>query len=176
MKRFRNLAVVLDGDEEDNPALDRALALARDSGAKVTVLDVVPELPGLIRSILEPIGGASQEPERRRRVDELESSVGSRVGEEVDVRIEVLSGPAALEITKEVIRSRHDLLLKAPRATREAHARPRALDTTALRLMRMCPCPVWVVPEKRKIQRILAAVDITSDRESSSELNRLRTS
>ena len=71
----------------------------------------------------------------------------------------MLYGTAFLEIIREVLRNGHDLVMTA--AEGRAALKDRLFGSTAMHLMRKCPCPVWVVkptqPETHT--RILAAVD-----------------
>ncbi len=71
----------------------------------------------------------------------------------------MLYGTAFLEIIREVLRNGHDLVMTAAEA--RAAVKDRLFGSTAMHLMRKCPCPVWVVkptqPETHT--RILAAVD-----------------
>jgi len=63
------------------------------------------------------------------------------------------------QIVREVLRNRHDLVMIA--AEGRGDLRESTFTTTALRLMRECPCPVWVLRRPRTDfrRRIMAAVD-----------------
>ena len=73
----------------------------------------------------------------------------------------MLCGTPFLEIIREVLRNDHDLVM----TTAEGYGglKEKLFGSTAMHLMRKCPCPVWVVrpsqPEHHT--RILAAVDPT---------------
>ncbi len=59
----------------------------------------------------------------------------------------------------EVLRSNHDLVL---RVTKGAHSRRTGFfGTTSMRLLRKCPCAVWLVRADAppRFSRVLAAVD-----------------
>jgi universal stress protein E len=100
---------------------------------------------------------------RERIVEEesqrLERWVGFIRRSGIPVGGKMLYGTPFLEIVREVLRNEHDLVMTA--AEGRAGLKEKLFGSTALHLMRQCPCPVWVVgptqPERHT--RILAAVD-----------------
>jgi nucleotide-binding universal stress UspA family protein len=91
--------------------------------------------------------------------EEIESQVGPFVTEGLDIRVEIRWGNPWLEITYEVLRGGYDLVIKAASGA-DAKRRP-FIGSTALHLIRKCPCPVWIVGSvwDGSGGRILAAVD-----------------
>lgn len=79
----------------------------------------------------------------------------------VPVGGKMLCGTPFLEIIREVLRNKHDLVM----ATAEGRGglKEKLFGSTAMQLMRKCPCPVWVVKptQAERYTRILAAVDPT---------------
>ena len=72
-------------------------------------------------------------------------------------------GSQALRIINRVVNEGHDLVVVTTDEDRHDQA-------TIKRLLRKCPCPVWVIrPSRARIQRVLAAVNLDPDE---SELNR----
>ena len=83
----------------------------------------------------------------------------------------VLVGKTSYEIIGEVVRDQHDLVV---RTTKGAHSRRSGwLGTTSTRLLRKCPCPVWLVkPESTpRFLRVLAAVEPRAVDEAHCDLN-----
>ena len=79
------------------------------------------------------------------------------------IEIAVEMGSQALRIINRVINEGHDLVVVTTDEDRHDQA-------TIRRLLRKCPCPVWVIrPSRARIQRVLAAVNLDPDE---SELNR----
>lgn len=77
----------------------------------------------------------------------------------IDVTTKVLSGRTSFSIIHEVTRSGHDLVV---RVSKGAHSgRTGFFGTTSMRLLRKCPCAVWLVrPEaESRFGRVLAAID-----------------
>jgi len=74
------------------------------------------------------------------------------------LRVEALIGTPFLEIIRAVLHQQHDLVM----LTAEGRGlKQPLLGSTSLRLMRKCPCPVWVLKPgpHRRFERILAAVN-----------------
>jgi nucleotide-binding universal stress UspA family protein len=78
-----------------------------------------------------------------------------------------------MEIIREVLSNRHDLVIKVCESVEWLHQRFGSED---MHLLRKCPCPVWLIrPSAPKTyRRILAAVDVhDGDPEDESESRRL---
>lgn len=77
----------------------------------------------------------------------------------VETGTTVLVGIPFIEIIREVLRKKHDLVMMM--AEGKSGLKDRLFGSTSLHLMRKCPCPIWVMkPKQRKTYaRILAAVD-----------------
>ncbi|HVV99197.1 MAG TPA: universal stress protein [Planctomycetaceae bacterium] len=70
-------------------------------------------------------------------------------------------GDPSVEITREVLREKHDMLVLA---ARESSALRRMLfGGAALRLFRKCPCPVWVArhADDNDLHNVLVATDLS---------------
>jgi nucleotide-binding universal stress UspA family protein len=89
----------------------------------------------------------------------------------LDVRAKLLFGKPFLEIIREVLRENHDLVMKT--AQGEGTLKGMLFGSTAMHLMRKCPCPVWVVKEEEneRYARIIAAVDPDPADEQTNKLN-----
>ena len=164
MKRFKNILLVCNFDAKQRMAVERAVSLARQNEARLTVFTVVKELPADARMAITAM--SPQEllelviNDRREKVDALAADIGQQG---VDVSSQVVTGTPFLEIIRQVLRDKHDLVILA--AEGKGGLKERLFGSTSLHLMRKCPCPVWVVKsaKRAKYKRILAAVDTTSD-------------
>lgn len=169
MNRFKNVLMVARGDY--GTALERAARLARANAARLTLVDVVEDLPSPGRWILGPRRLADlSAAQRMAREVELEARAGELRSEGLEVAVEVRSGNPALEIIRRVLEHDHDLVIKP--ALGEGKV---AFGSTGLHLMRKCPCPVWMVKggPPAPYSRILAAVDPDPERSENAGLNRL---
>ncbi|MEZ6112869.1 MAG: universal stress protein [Pirellulaceae bacterium] len=170
MKRFRNILVSLDTSAAVHPALERAVDLATHSGAKLKLMDVVHEAQWPV-SMLLPNVEHLLELEREEKHQQLEAVAASVREKGVDVSVTTGLGKTSLELIHEVMRGDHDLVI---RTARGVHSwRNGFFGTTSFRLLRKCPCPVWIVRPNppQKLSHVLAAVDPTWHDEAHAELN-----
>ncbi|MGX9355742.1 universal stress protein [Roseobacteraceae bacterium S113] len=167
MKRFKNILVVCDEGSSYEHAFARVRWLAKSNDAKVTLLDVMTPSGDLAR-LLRAVGGApsaeldaSMATVHMNRLEELATSLRAAG---IDVTTRVLSGALFMEVIREVQRRDHDLVIKGAQRSPGAPY----LRGPDMHLMRKCPCPVWVLNSavEPKAQRILAAVDVSSDDET----------
>ncbi len=162
MKRFKNILVLYNRDLGAESLLARAQALARANTAKLTILEVVNQLPSDLLALLGP--PTSGEPdlqalyleERRYHLQRLAVSIEA---DGVPVEVEVRSGTAFLETIRRVLRHGHDLVLLTADSVQGLHSI--TFGSTSMHLMRKCPCPVWVMKPNAepRFNRILAAID-----------------
>ena len=159
MQRFKKILCVMEHGEASKPALERAAALAESNQAELIVFDVIPSLPA---GIGIPDGGLSsrdlQASIKRQREARLESLL-EPYRQRLDVKHGLLEGNPSLAVVREVLKKGHDLVVKCPESPTWLD---RLFSGDDMHLLRMCPCPVWLVkPEdSRSYKRILAAVDV----------------
>jgi nucleotide-binding universal stress UspA family protein len=102
---------------------------------------------------------------------DLEQFVASIRQAGVQASSKVLSGSPFLEIIREVLRGGYDLVMIAVEGRRGL--KETLFGSTTMHLMRLCPCPVWVMnpAQPKHYGRILAAVDPTPFYEQRNALN-----
>lgn len=135
---FSSILVDVDVTAEVHYALDRAVRIARRSGACLRIVDVAPSLTGAGQYStgvgLEEVYGS-----RRGRLERLTTGIKG-----VAVDCDLLAGRAVHALIDEVVQSRHDLLMRLH--ARDAIAGvPDSLRDVDAQLFRLCPCPVWAV-------------------------------
>lgn len=172
MQRFKKILLVYDGKTGEKHTLDFASDLAKGNDAALTVFDVVKELPRDLRKLITAMTPLDlQEAAQKERMDELEQAVGSIPKDGPQVTTKVLCGTPFVEIIGEVLRNKHDLVIKTVQAS---NRRPAMLfGSTAMSLMRKCPCPVWAIKPSGPVRfdRILAAVNPVSSEDEKNDLN-----
>lgn len=150
MKRFKRILIDISTVRGAGPALQRAIVLARQNDADVTIVAVAPELPRRAQLLLPADVGELLVRENEARL----ATAASRL-QAADVRVtsQVLVGNHAVEIIRQVVRGGHDLLLRA-------HTASKAYGAIDRKLLRKCPCPVWLIaaPGEGPHRRILATV------------------
>ncbi len=165
MQRFENILFVNAPASASSTALQRAVRLAQANQARLTVVGVVQEIPRSMSKL--------QDTFLRLQKEQLAVLLEKSTVDGFEVDSKVLVGTAFLEIIKEVVKGKYDLLIKP--ASGRGGMSSMLFGSTDLHLFRKCPCPVWIIkPSRRKtFSRILAAVDPDPEEPENAELNRL---
>lgn len=173
MKRFKNiLLLVTDVENPQQMVIGHAVSLAKQNDAQLTVITVIKEFPADLRMAV-----VAMHPEdilKQVVIDcnnQLDALATDAQQQGAKVNAKVLIGAAFLEIIRQVIRDKHDLLIMADEG--RGSIKENVFGATSLHLMRKCPCPVWVVKPSQKgsFKRILVAVDPTEHDEKKDSLN-----
>ncbi len=161
---FKNILVYVASEDDHLMALDQAVEIAEGRDARIRILRVMPE-GGVFSTWRSP---NAQETLVRKLLEEaeherLQARVASLGETSAPIEIDVRWGTPWLEIVRTVLAGKHDLVIKAA----EGAARTQGLffGSTALHLIRKCPCPVWVVGRGGvgPGRRVLAAIDPEGD-------------
>jgi universal stress protein E len=170
MNQFKNILVQVDTRRDEQALLHRAIELAKVHGATLKIVDIVPEFSWPLR------WAATDYDEIRQAVihqkEELvEALIAPLRNFGVEVTSKVLCGKSSDQIIGEVVRSKHDLVMKDAKGQFSPH--PGTFGTTAMRLVRYCPCPVWAYRPKHSTgpEKVVAAVDATATDEAHMALN-----
>jgi len=171
--KFKNILLVVHGKDNEGEAVNRAFALAKNNKAKLTVVDVLEELPKKMKDFLKIVSVRELEKaavkERLLEIQRLIKPIETK--KRIKAKIRILVGKPHIEIIKEVLRHNNDLVMKTPEG--RGGRRFALFGSIDINLMRKCPCPVWMVkPSKSKrYSRILAAVDPDPFERVKNELN-----
>ncbi|WP_210396807.1 universal stress protein [Motiliproteus sediminis] len=159
MKPLRNILYFADGDMTMNPALERAISLAYRHEARLTVMDVIGNLPSPA-AVKIRFGLGIDEIIRQYQEQELRKLLQHAAPLNHPVRIDVRTGWGFIEAIRAVINEPHELLIKPAR-----NGADQPLSSSDMHLLRKCPCPVWIErgTEARNYRTILAAVDPCSE-------------
>ncbi len=163
MHRFTNILFSPLGDKDNAAAVRRVSELADQNGAKLTLLGVVAEPTGFQRALHRPHFFDDVQDDEIATMTKRLNRWASKTSEPPMETVTTL-GSQALEIIDRAIVQRHDLVVVT---TDEDHHD----KATIQRLLRKCPCPVWVIrPTRAQVQRVLAAINPDPDE---AELNRI---
>lgn len=161
MNGFHDILAVYDNAVGGDDVLVQAIILARDSGAKLTVARIQDESG--------PDTAACGEMKRRL------TRLVPWIAQEGVTRVEttILTGTAHVEITRQVVREGHDLVIANAETGRGLTDIFRG--STATNLMRKCPCAVWIVKPGGGAAKapVLVAIDAPVDRPAESLDTRL---
>jgi len=161
MKGLKHILCVIEAGAACQCALERAVALAENNQASLTVVAVAGRIAagiglpehGLVPDDLQ----AEVVDAHARELETLTDAYRGRI--RMDTR--VLVGTPFLEVIRDVLRNGHDLVIKC---AEPADGPGWFFGSDDMHLLRKCPCPVWLVkPESPKsYRRILAAVDVAN--------------
>lgn len=158
MKRFKNILLITNKNDINSPDIQRAVSLARSNTANLTLADVVFDLP-LMHRQLKPSSGVESvlSSLAEKRLNELKLMT-KELSENMDVTPLVLQGTPYLEIIRVVMQQKFDLLIKISEPEESFSAK--IFGSTDFRLLRKCPCPVWLLKPDTLLsfRSILAAV------------------
>ena len=159
MRRFKNILAVYGDNIGADDVLSRAVALAPANGARLTLVDALPQRYATLAELAE----------RRKRLARLVPAVETEGVKELSV--EVFVGIPFLNIIQQVLRADHDLVIAS--ADGGVSLRNLHFGSTATHLMRKCPCPVWIVKPGQSDQysSILAGIDPKTNEHSGNELD-----
>ncbi|MCF7973561.1 MAG: universal stress protein [Phycisphaerae bacterium] len=172
MKRFKNILVIGSHTEATKNILERALVLAEENGARLTVLEVVAGLPkGLHAQALHMSAFEFNAIFAREREKQLCHEISAIIDNRRAVEVRVLIGKPFIEIIKAVLRHQYDLVMMTAEGLEGV--RGKLFSSTALHLMRKCPCPVWAMKptQIQSFNGILAAVDPDPSDDAKQTLN-----
>jgi universal stress protein E len=131
MEPFRSILVDVDATATAHPALERALLLARGTGARLTITDVMT-VPPHARHYLPAAVEETMVGDRRQMLARVARG---------QAESKFLVGRPATVLIEEVLRSNHDLLMRSHARDLTA-AGPKPFGALDMELLRKCPCPV----------------------------------
>ncbi len=158
MERFKNMLFVANSEVKDTEALQRAVSLATNNQAQLTVVSILDKFKG---SDSKKISGISLSELHKSLKAEQQSELENLVlpfRKKIQVSTKVLEGTPFLVLIREVLRSEIDLVIKM---VGKVDVMDRLLGSTDMNLLRKCPCPVWLIKSssQENYKRILVAVD-----------------
>ena len=170
MTRFKNILVAVDTRLDNHPIIDEAVEIARQNNASLMIVDVVPEFPWTVRMTL-----TNHEDVRRliarEKQDILDTLAKSIRDKGINADSKVLWGKTSVEIIREVLRNRSDLVLRVARGHDSSHKG--FFGATGRRLLRDCPCAVWLVAaaETPDYKHVMGCIDTSTGHELDTNLN-----
>lgn len=170
MKEFKNILVATDTRLEHHPIVDEAAEIALHCGAALKIIDVAPEFSWTVRLTMSDYEHVHELliQEKTAALEALAEPIRKRG---IEVKTKTLHGKSSVEIIREVLRADHDLVLRVAKGNdSRSHG---FFGNTGARLLRQCPCPVWLVSPSTtpKFSHVLACVDTSSGNQEDDKLN-----
>jgi len=159
MQRFKNILCIIDTETASSAAIQRAVTLARNNRAALTVVKVFDRVSA---GIGMPDGGPISIELQNALEQEQQVILGNLIkpyADQLFISMKVLQGIFFVEVIREVLRNQYDLVIKT------AHTESwltRLFSSDDMHLLRKCPCPVWLLKPQgiQAIKRILVALDV----------------
>ncbi len=155
MQRFKNILFSPLAQDGNQAALRRVTQMYGTNGAQLTLFAAVAE-PSRLQRLLHRAGHVDQmmSAERNRLSQNLQRWANASP---ITAALSVEVGDPALRIIEHVLRGDFDLVVVTSDENKEDRS-------TIRRLLRKCPCPVWVIrPSRARTQRVLATVNPDPD-------------
>lgn len=169
----RILVVVGEDSHHHGAALANAQALAERHDAALTVVDVHAYLDDYSAALADIMPEEELRPlvlgHRREQLQRLVRQNKSTVCQTAEVK--VLNGVPFIEIIREVLWHKQDLIIKV--AEGERGPGERLFASIDMHLMRKSPVPVWVLNPDAKAspKRVLVAIDAVTENDESRDFN-----
>lgn len=167
MKRFKNiLYLVREGQITGNSSAEKVSTLARLNEARVTPLLVDENFEQLnVDRLLSKHYQKIRQTIQSEQMRDLKNFAAMDLWEDIDIISDNQVASNFLEITQRVIKDKHDLLIMEEEIEH-------GIDQLAMRLVRKCPCPIWVIKSGAgEFRHILAAIDVETESAEGKALN-----
>ncbi|WP_114195475.1 universal stress protein UspE [Edaphovirga cremea] len=172
MAKYQNILVAIDPNQDDQPALRRAVYLVKKNGGRIkaflSIYDFSYEM-----TITSP---EERTVMRQGVISQRAAWIGEQchayLNDGIPIEIKVVWNNRPFEaIIQEVVSARHDLLLKMT----HQHDRLESVifTPTDWHLLRKCPCPVWMVKDQPWPEggKAIVAVNLSSEEPYHDPLN-----
>jgi len=168
MSQFKRILYVSEPAVSQELAFARAVSMAINNQAELTVIDIISPLP--ISAHLPPEAPSSAELKAKlvaERYNVLQSLI-EPYSRDSQITLTVVEGKCFLEVIRTVLRDRHDLVIKP---AENPDFIERLFGSDDMHLLRKCPCPVWLIKadEKSNYRCIMAALDFDPEEPASAE-------
>lgn len=166
---FQNILVATDFSEHSEAALKQAIWFARQTGARIVLTHVLPDLRKALLSAsptaqFDVFVGEGDLFQREIREDSdarMRNLITKLNATDLDIRVETLLGDPVISIIHAVQQEHYDLVMVGTRG--QSAWEKLFVGSTAKRLIRKCPAPVWTVKAEQGAAPgiILAATDFS---------------
>ncbi|MDX7990980.1 universal stress protein UspE [Xenorhabdus sp. Reich] len=173
MANYQNILVAIDPNQDDQPALRRAVYIVQRNGGRIKAFLSIYDLSYEMTTLLSPEErNAMRKGVVGQRVAWIKQQAHYYLESGIDIEIKVIWHNRPYEaIIQEVITGNHDLLLKMA----HQHSKLESMIFTPLdwHLLRKCPCPVWMVKDQiwPENASTVVAVNLSNEEAYHNELN-----
>ncbi|WP_380178160.1 universal stress protein UspE [Kalamiella sp. sgz302252] len=173
MAKYQNILVAIDAQQDDQPALRRAVYLNQRLGGQITAFLPIYDFSYEMTTLLSPDERVTmRKGVISQRTEWIREQAKAYLAAGVNINIKVIWHNRPYEaIIQEVLDGGYDLLLKMA----HQHDRLQAVvfTPTDWHLLRKCPCPVWMVKDQPWPEggKAVVAVNLASEEPHHDPLN-----
>ena len=147
MKRFKNILYVSEDSVAQDAAIARAVSLANNNQAELTVISVMEEITEGI-GIPDDVSLSTDlqtliQTEHNKSLEILVEPYKHQL----NIKLEALVGKRFIEVIRAVLRNDYDLVIKA---AENPNWIDRLFGSDDMHLLRKCPCPLWFIKPGEK--------------------------
>lgn len=171
MKNIEHIVVAVDSQQPHSPELQRAMAIAKYSGAALQIVDTLRDLNMAAR--LMPQWQAAHETIAQEKQASLKQLADTCQAQGVHASHELLRGGYSQALLQVVNDKSVDLIVRSAKGASSTESG--SIGATSSQLLRRAPCALWLTQgaHAATCRRIVAAVDATPDDEAHAALNRI---
>lgn len=155
--RIKRILVAIGADATPRSLLSQASFLAGMDGGRVTIVQVIQDVPdkpvmGLEPAQLTKLVGDHYQAKLEEAIETL-----TQQGVRADTKLAI--GSPFMEIVREAVRGHYDIVVKQAEGQAKRDRIP--FGSTDMQLLRMCPHPLWIMKSGRvrRIRNIMVAID-----------------
>ncbi len=170
--RIKNILLNIDEAEDPPRCLDSAVGLSRQEKARLTLVNVLPSHEDLFAFFRdEAKRNELQNNLEKHARENLKTIANSIETDGIATKVVLEKGAKANKLIRRILKEDCDFLIKDP--STDYHQKAHRLGVVDRKLIRHCPCPIWIVlPEPRR-GSVVVAVDAGTDEPIEKELNQL---
>ena len=173
MAKYQNMLVAIDPNQDDQPALRRAVYLHQRIGGKIKAFLPIYDFSYEMTTLLSPDERTAMRQgviSQRTAWIREQAKYYLEAGVPIDIKVVWHNRPFEA-IIQEVVAGGHDLLLKM--AHQHDKLESVIFTPTDWHLLRKCPCPVWMVKDQPWPEggKAVVAVNLASEEDYHNSLN-----
>lgn len=155
---YKNILCVLGDSHRQDDTVAQALHIAKTHQANITIVLALEALPPNANMIMESFSYIESQQSMETQAQQWLTEQSKNWSQHYHTDTEVLIGDPLIDVVSFVVNNNIDLVIKRA----EESFLDKLFGSLDMRLLRKCPCPVWVVDRKPKSQykNVVAALDL----------------
>lgn len=155
---YSNILCVLSDTHQQDDIVAQAIHIAKSHQASLTLMLALESLPPNANIVMTSFSALDSQQSMETQADEWLVELGERWSQTYPLNTRVCIGNPLIDIVRYVQREKCDLVIKKA----DDSFLDRLFGSLDMRLLRKCPCPVWILDpdHKGKYKNVVAALDL----------------